>query len=649
MKRKLVLALGLLLSVQTFAQTDETVLEIDGNKVSKSEFLQIYLKNNNDPKYDKQSLDEYMELFKKFKLKVAEAEALGYDTIPKLQKELAGYRKQLAQPYLIDSTQNSALVKQAYERMKTEVRASHILIKLPENATPEDTLRAYNRILAIKKRIEAGEDFATVAREVSEDPSASRNGGDLGYFTAFQMVYPFEEAAYNTAVGQVSKPVRTRFGYHILKVVDTRPARGTMKAAHIMVATGKNASEEEISSAEKKIQEIYDKLQAGESFEKLAAEYSDDSQTADRGGELPLFGTGTTTRMVPEFEEAAFNLKNNGDVSQPVQTAYGFHIIKRLDWTPLRSFDELKKEIQAKVNKDDRAIVTQHSFIEKLKKNYGFKDSYKKTGKWFVQNMDSSYFQGKWQATNLKTDNVMFTLGKQKYTQKQFADYLTKNFRTVRSNDFASLVEKQYNNWQNSEIIGYEESQLDKKYPEFKALMQEYHDGILLYEIMSDKVWNKAIKDTTGLKMYFEAHNDKYMWEKRYDAYVYECKDAQVAKQVADLLKSDTISSRTIIGIINKDSELNLRVRTGKLEADNTPYLKGHDLKTGVNPVYEYDGKFYVVKVSDILSPSPKMLSEAKGAATADYQNYLEQQWLEELVKKHPIIIHEKVLYSLGS
>lgn len=632
------------------AQTDNVVMEIDGKKVTKSEFLQIYLKNNNNPKYDKQSLDEYMELFKKFKLKVAEAETLGYDTIPKLKKELAGYRKQLSQPYLIDSTKNSALVKQAYERMKNEVHAAHILVKVAENASPEDTLAAYNRIMAIKKRIENGEDFATVAKgkSGSDDPSAVRNGGDLGYFTAFQMVYQFEEAAYNTPVGKISNPVRTKFGYHIIKVIDLRPARGTMKAAHIMVATGKDASPEEIEAAHKKVDEIYTKLQAGESFEKLASEFSDDAQTAEKGGELPLFGTGTTTRMVPEFEEAAFTLKANGEISKPVQTAYGYHIVKRLDLTPLRTFDELKKEIQGKVNKDERSIVTQQSFIEKLKKSYAFKDNYSKTSKWFVQNIDSNYFKGTWTADALKSNTAMFTLDKKGFTQKDFATYLQKNFRNFKNMEAKALVQKQYAAWQNSEILAYEESKLDGKYPDFKALMQEYHDGILLYEIMSDKVWNKAIKDTSGLKTFFEGHNSNYTWGKRYNAYVYECLNEDIAKKVATMLKSDTISSRTVINAINKESELNLRVRTGKFEVESTPYLKGHDLKKGVNPAYLHDGKYYIVKVDEILQPTPKTMTEAKGAATSDYQNYLEKEWLAEIAKKHPIVIHEQVLYSLG-
>jgi peptidyl-prolyl cis-trans isomerase SurA len=615
MKKQLILVLSVLFSIQLSAQNDDSVIEIDGKKVSKSEFLQIYLKNNNAPKYDQQSLDEYMELFKKFKLKVAEAEALGYDTIPKLKKELEGYRKQLAQPYLIDSSQNSYLVNQAYERMKTEIRASHILIRVEENALPEDTLRAYNKIMALKKRIEAGEDFAAVAKSKggSEDPSAQRNNGDLGFFTAFQMVYQFEEAAYTTPVGSISNPVRTKYGYHILKIADQRPARGTMKAAHIMIAVAKDASEEEKVSAQKKVDEIYAKLKNGESFATLASEFSDDGQTAEKGGELPLFGTGTTTRMVPEFEEAAFALKNDNDISQPVKTDVGFHIIKRLQWTPLRTFAELKKEIQSKVNKDDRAISTQLSFITKMKKSYGFADNFAKTSKWFVQNIDTNYVKGKWNASKLKSDKVMFTLADQKFTQKQFAKYLEKNYRAVRSTDNRNLVEKQYANFQKAEILAYEERQLDNKYPEFKALMKEYHDGILLYEVMTDKVWNKAIKDTAGLRVYFNANNNKYVWGERANAYVYECTSKEVAAKVATLLKSDTISSKTIIGIINKDSELNLRVRTGKFETATTSYLKNLVIKKGVNPVYQFENKFYVVKVDELLPAGPKLLSEAKG------------------------------------
>lgn len=242
MKRVLFAILTLIFSV-AYGQKDPIILKVNGEKITKSEFLQIYLKNNPNPKYDQASMDEYMDLFKKFKLKVIEAEALGYDTIPKLKREFEGYKRQLAIPYLIDSAQNDSLVREAYFRTLNEVRCSHILVKLDPSATPADTLAAYNRILALKARIDKGEDFASVAKmkNGSDDPSAATNGGDLGYFTAFQMVYPFEDMAYKTAVGTVSAPFRTRFGYHILKTTGLRPSRGSIKTAHLMISVDRKS------------------------------------------------------------------------------------------------------------------------------------------------------------------------------------------------------------------------------------------------------------------------------------------------------------------------------------------------------------------------------------------------------------------------
>lgn len=648
MKNTFLFVLGLIISSTLKAQEDPTLLEIDGKKVTKSEFLQIYLKNNNDPKYDKESLDTYMELFKKFKLKVAEAETLGYDTIPKLTRELEGYQKQLALPYLTDNEMNKALVAEAYEHMKEEIRASHILVRVDPNASPADTLAAYNKIAALRAKIEKGEDFATVAKSGSEDPSAKSNAGDLGYFTAFQMVYSFEDVAYNTPVGSVSKPFRTRFGYHIMKVVDKRPARGTMKAAHLMVGANKTqADEAEIESARNKAFEIYAKLKNGENFEILVNQYSDDPSSNGSGGVLPLFGTGTTTRMVPEFEDAAFKLKNDGDFSEPIQTDYGFHIIKRLEYTPLKPFEDLEKELQGKVNRDDRAKLTQSSFVEKLKKDYSFKDKSKKSKKWFVQNLDSSYFQGTWNDDKLTSNKKMFKLDGKTYGQKDFANYLKTNFRVAKKTSFDVLVNDQVANWQNETVLDLEKSKLDKKYPEYKALMNEYHDGILLYEIMSDKVWNKAMSDTTGLKNFYEENKSNYMWGKRLDAVVYEANSPEVAEQVSQLL-SKGFSSDSITAIVNKNSELNLRVRTNKFEVEKTPYLTDRNLAKGVNKAFSYESKTYVVDVKSEMPTSQKELNEAKGIITSDYQNFLEKEWLKELEGKHSVKINETVLYSLG-
>lgn len=653
--KRIIVTFSILAAISSFAQketktTDPVVLEVGDNKISKSEFLQIYLKNNDAPKFDQKSMDDYVDIFTKFKLKVVEAEKEGYDTIPKLERELEGYRNTLSQPYLVDRSMQDNLVNQAYERMKTEVRASHILVKLNPKPTPEDTLAAYKRILELKKRIEAGEDFEKVARSTggSDDPSVAVNGGDLGYFTAFQMVYPFEEAAYTTPKGQLSTVVRTRYGYHILKVTDKRPARGTIRTAHIMIATGKNASEEDVETARKKAYEIYEKAKAGEDFAKLAEQFSDDSQSAAKGGELPAFGSGTTTRMIPVFEDAAFALKNNGDISEPIKSDYGYHIIKRLDWKPLASFDELKKEIQSKVGKDDRAKVTQDSFIAKIKKEYKYKSYEAKNIKWFYDNIDSSYFKNNFNASKLTTNKPLFVLNKKNFTQKEFADYIAKNSKFIRNGSFKDIVNEQYNNWEKSEILNYEKSRLDQKYPEFKLLMKEYHDGVLLFEIMSNKVWNKASQDSVGLEKFFATEKVKYTWAKRIDAMVYECLDKNIADKVYGMIaKKDTISSKTIINEINKTSELNLKVKTNKYEIASTPFLAGHDFVKGLNKPYESNGKYYVVYVKELLAPATKELAECRGAVISDYQNYLESTWMQELKSKYPIVIHKDVLYNL--
>lgn len=650
MRKITLVAFSFLFSLGLSAQVDPTIMTINNKKITQSEFLQIYLKNNPDPQYDKASLDEYMELFTKFKLKVAEAEALGYDTIPKLVKELDGYKNQLALPYLVDSAKNESLIKEAYDRTKNEIKASHILIKLNPSASPEDTLLAYNKIMALKKRIDNGEDFAMVAmgKDGSEDPSVTSNGGNLGYFTAFQMVYPFEDAAYNTPVGKLSNPFKTRFGYHIVKVTDKREARGTITTAHVMVSVSKTAASEAVEAAEAKIKEIYDLLQKGESFEDLVERYSDDPSTNKAKGVLPAFGTGATTRMVTEFEEAAFELKNDGDYSNIVRTDYGYHIIKRISLAPVPNFEEMKNVLESKVAKDERSKSTQDSFVAKLKKEYGYKDKTKKTLKWFVDNVDSNYYKGNMDISSLKSNDALFIMDGKEFKQQDFAKFIQFQGRRSQQEDPKTVVAKQYKVWEKQTILDYEESKLASKYPAYKALTSEYHDGILLYEIMSDKVWNKAMKDTTGLKEFYESNKANYQWGKRISATIYECNSAKVADDVFKLAKIDTMSASKITRQINKESELNVRDKAGKFELEKISYLNGRSLNPGLNAPFEVEGKFYVVNVSEILAPMQKEFNEAKGSITSDYQTHLEKEWLKELKVKHPITINSEALYSVG-
>jgi peptidyl-prolyl cis-trans isomerase SurA len=650
MKKVLAFVLTGLLFGAALAQKDPVIMRVADKNVTKSEFLQIYLKNNPNPKFDKEALDEYMELFKKFKLKVVEAEKLGYDTIPKLVRELEGYRKQLALPYLVDSAKNQELVREGYERLKEEVKASHILIRVDENAAPEDTLKAYNKILELRKRILKGEDFAHVARGKggSEDPSVKDNGGDLGFFSAFQMVYPFEDAAYKTKVGEVSQIVRTKFGYHILKVTDRRPARGLISTSHIMIMVQRSSSDEQKENAEKRIQEIHERLKAGENFEELARKYSEDQTSRSKGGELPEFGTGSRQRMVPEFEDVAFSLRTDGDYSEPFQTAYGWHIVKRNSLKGLEPFDVLKKEIQQKVNRDERSLKTQASFIENLKKTYKFKDFAGKQLNWFYTNVDSSFYDGEWKMKTAKDNPTMFQFNNLRFNRNDFGAYLENQGARGSRAPLKQLIDAAYKTYVKEQLLAYEEAQLDTKYPDFRALMNEYHDGVLLYEIMNDKVWNKAIRDTSGLKEFFEANRGNFMWQNRIEGDIYECDSKEIAQKVIGLLKNDTISPSAVSAQINEKSALNVKTRTGKFEIENTSYLKGQTFQKGVNGILEADGKFYVIKVRELLPASQKELTETRGAVTAAYQQYLEASWLEELAKKYPITVDKEVLYNIG-
>lgn len=644
------------ISITALAQNDPTILVIDGKNISKAEFENVYKKNNGkEVVTDKKSLNEYMDLFINFKLKVKEAEVMGLDTVSAFKQELGGYRKQLAAPYLTDKNVNEGLISEAYERMKTEVRGSHILVKCAEDALPKDTLIAYNKITEYRKRNVKGEDFAKLAVESAKDgdPSATDNKGDLGYFTSLQMVYPFENAAFNTKVGEVSQIVRTRFGYHIMKIVDKRPNQGEMLVSHIMVRLKKEMSSADSANAKKKIEEIFAKVKAGEKFDDLAKQYSEDKQSAEKGGELNWFSAGKMP--VVEFENKAFALKSKGDVSEPFMTKYGWHIVKLMDKKDLPApFETVKAEIKQKVNKDSRSQAGRSALIASVKKENNFKENktvVKKVVSFpalteFEAVIDSSYFQGKWKADKAaKLTKEMFSLGYKKYTQTDFAVFLETRQTKRAISDKKYTLDQQYKAFVEESAVAFEESKLESKYPEFKALMQEYRDGILLFELTDRKVWSKAVKDTTGLKEYYEKNKNNYLWDERADVTTYKCADEKIAKEVRKML-SKKKTEKEILDVINKKSQLNLATET-------VMYVKGENKmiddnwKEGVSADIKKDDKVVIIVVNKVLPKTPKLLNEAKGMVTADYQNFLEKDWLSNIRNNHTIEVKEEVLNSV--
>lgn len=626
---------------------DAVLMTVGDTKVTLAEFENVYKKNKGkDNASEKKSLDNYVDLFTNFKLKVKEAEELHLDTSSAFKNELSGYRKQLAQPYLTDKDVNDKLLKEAYDRLQSEIRASHILIKCADNALPKDTLEAYTKITALHDQLigkkGAKPDFGTLAKTNSEDPSAKENEGDLGYFTALQMVYPFETVAYATKVGEISMPVRTKFGYHLIKISDRRPAQGEILVAHIMVKTPKDITKEDSINARKKIDEIYTKLKAGENFAELAKQFSDDKATGVKGGELPWFGT---NRMPPEFEKESFSLKNNGDFSEVFKTRFGWHIVKRIDKRGLASFDEMKGDLKAKVARDSRSQMGRSSMIAKIKKEYKFKDNLKLRNE-FYPLIDTTFFYGTWKADKaVKLNKTMFALNDKKITQTDFAKYLESHQSKRPKSEVKSLIDELYKQFVDEECISYEELRLDEKYPDFKSLMQEYRDGILLFDLTDKKVWSKAVKDTIGLKEFYEKNKQNYLWEERADASIYTCADEKVAKEAKEMLKKHK-TEKEILETINKKSQLNLQIESKPfLPKENA--LVDANWSPGISANKTENGKVVFVEIKKLLKPEPKSFNESKGLVTADYQTYLEKEWIESLRKKYSVSINNDVLKTI--
>lgn len=698
MKKISIAALCAAFTMPLMAQTnDPTVMTIGGKPVYKSEFESVYRKNNTKTTSDEKTVRDYADLFSLFKMKVFEAESMGLDTAQSFKNELAGYRRQLSAPYLTDKNTNDNLITEAYERMKYEVKASHILIRCAETEFPKDTLEAYTRATLIRNGIlgklptaaqineydrllknstqvkaelakkdsglykaklnsvkklaeyykSTGADkFMEIAPKTSDDPSVPDNKGDLGYFTALDMVYPFETAAFNTKPGEVSNVVRTKYGYHILKVYDKRQNRGEMTAAHIMIKFAKDATPQDKANAKTKIDEIAGKIKAGEKFEELARTFSDDKQTSDRGGQLTPFKGG---RLPKAFEDAAFALKENGAVSEPVETPYGWHIIKRIDVKGIAPLDQIKPELKARVQRDSRSQMGRKALIARVKKESNFKENTKNRDE-LLKVLDTTYLTATWKATAADKlgNKEVITMNDKKFGQSEFAKFMESQMVYRSPTDLKDLLLQLYEKWVEEMVVQYEDSQLETKNADFRNLLREYRDGILLFDLTDQKVWSKAVKDTAGLREFYNKNKNNYLWGDRADVTTYRCTDEKIAAEVRKMLAKNK-SEKEILETINKTSQLNLAV-------ENVMFLKGENKnvdenwKEGIvskNIKDDKDSKFLVIKVNKIIPKSPKALNEARGAVTADFQVNLEKEWIAYLKNKYPVKIDEAVLKTV--
>ena len=649
MKKNFVFILFLLLSLTGFSQSRAVLFTIDDVPFYSDEFVRVYQKNLDLVKDDSQKdLNAYMDLYVAYKLKVQKALKLGLNNEEKYQKELASYRKQLAKKYLNDSEVTEKLVQEAYERIKEEIRASHILVLVKENGTPEDTLLAFRKIESYYNEIKKGGDFAEIAFHKSEDPSAKQNKGDLGYFSAFRMVYPFENAAYNTPVGSVSKPFRTQFGYHLIQTTDRRPNQGDVQVAHIILFKNQdNAVKNDFSEKRDLMKSIYEQYLNGESFESLARQFSEDKSTNQVGGEMPKFSSGQLASI--EFENVAFGLQNPGDVSEPFETDLGFHLVKLIKKHPLEDISKLRQDIENNVKRDERSLLIETSLSDKLKLKYEvtrFDAELKK----ITPLITADFFEGKWNKPEnfSRASNTFININGVAYTNNSFLDFLLKQQkRNSFSKHIPTMLSQAREAFIDTEIKAYYDGQLENEFVEFHYIMEEYRDGLLLFDLMEKEIWEKSKNDSIGLEHFYNANKENYRWKKRYGAVLFSSKDKKALKSALKLYKKG-ISKDSIKKSLNADNATLVKITEGVFEEDFAD-LKNYSLeKLGVNSIFENnDGYFGVADVKAILQPSYKTIDECKGRLTSDYQQELESNWVASLKNEFDVKINTKEFESV--
>ncbi|MBC8048389.1 MAG: peptidylprolyl isomerase [Fimbriimonadaceae bacterium] len=634
----------------SFSQTngkDPVLFSVAGQPVTKSEFMYVYQKNNPNKKNDfsKASLQEYLDLYINFKLKVTEARAIQIDTTAKVRDELEKYGDQLIKSNF-DKEVMDAAVQQHYNRMQNERQVSHIMITLNADAKPEDTLVALSKITAAQERLKKGEDFAKVAGEISSDPNAKDNGGLLGWMTGYSIPdMNFEDAAYNTKVGDVSNIVRSKYGYHIIKVNQERPASGQVKVAHILIKPknlNNNPATPDLDGAKAKADSISNLIASGQiTFEDAVSKFSDDNTTKGKDGALEIFGVG---RMVPPFETAAFALKNVSDISAPVKTNYGYHILKLLEKKPVAGLEDSKADIRSKIERSDEYNILRRDFVAKAKAKYNFKE-YPENKNELIAKLDSSFINSSWKMYKAAGMNKpLFSLSDKTYTQKDMAGFIDLNQKAYRDKDITEKYNKMFKQASEQYIIEYD---LSTKNEDFRRLMQEYRDGIPLFALLEQKVWTAAAKDTLGLEKYYEEHKSEYMWDERADAKIYRSPDEATAKEVRKLVQKDTPDSI----IINKfiiDSVEAVSIESGLYLAGQNSNIDKLNKQPGLGEnILGADGSVTFVKISKMVPSQPKTLKEARGYVISNYQDHLEKKWIEDLKAKYSVKVNEDVFNSM--
>lgn len=642
MRNKILIGAGLSACVFAWAANDPVVMTVNGVDVPRSEFEYLYHKNSQQ-QLSPQSLDEYVEMFKIYKLKVADAKANGIDTTAKFIKEMRQYRNELAAPYLVDSLFLQSLVREAAERAKEDVEVSHIMMMKTRDAAENIKLRS--RLDSIRKELLNDGDFTDLAVRFSQDRSVATNKGYLGFISSGRFPYEFETAAYTTPEGEISEIVESPAGYHIVKTGKKRPSVGKVDASHIMKMVPRTASPAEEAAARASIDSIYNIVKADPSqFAQLATKLSDDKGSARQGGRLPVFGPG---EMVPEFETVAFALAD-GTVSEPVRSQYGWHIILKNASVAPASEEQLKPEIlrRAANPQDGRYKLVKDNRTKRLAQKHNASlnsaNVLSVTSR-AAENGIDSVFVASYMYAPLSELPLMNIDGKNVTASSVFA-----NLGKMKVEDHAAAAEAMenlINNFYARELVNAEEDWLYANNADYRNLLNEYNDGSLLYEISVQKVWDKASNDAEGLQKYFDAHRGDYSWtEPHVKGFLVQAANDSVANTVRERLKS--LPSDSIMIKAKKEF-------SGKAQIDRVLAVKGtnemvDNLMFGGPEVKPKSSAYttYFLYEPKMLN-APESLDDVKGQVTSDYQNELESLWVEELKKQYPVKVNQKEIKKI--
>lgn len=613
----------------------ETLFKINGQEYKAEEFIKSYQKNSDIVSASSETVEDHLERFVNFHLKLTSAYDKQLDTLASFQKEFGRYYKQIADDYISNGEVTEAVVKETYDRTKVEVRASHILLKLPEYE--EDTSSVYQKALIIKKRIENGEDFESLAKQYSEDPSVKTNEGDMNWFNTFKMVYEFEDAAYKLDVGEVSNPVRTEFGYHIIKKTGERPSKGELETAHIMLRPKDSLQDPEV-----KIRKIYKRLQEGEDFHELAKQYSQDPNTASKGGYVPAFSLGGLNSKV--YENKAYELENEGDYTEPFKTRFGWHIVKLIKNTPLEPYDEVKEEYKKRLKSSSRSKLLVTKIKEELEDLYSVEVK-QEAKDHFLNLMDSSLTKGKWKYEPEENSMSSYVIKVEDsiIDYKTFGEYLGRQQRSLFDKpDPKAVIEDAIDDLVYSHLLAHHKTRLPEVDKEFGERIEEYKNGILIFDFMKEKIWEPVAEDTLSQKMYYEAHTTDFRVPQKVVGQLYTSKRKNSLKEIASELKKKSSEDTTAFELPQDiiAEEVSLQKSSSKLP-------QKFKFEEGLSKIYKHSDQFLMMDVNAIEKARIPEFEEVSGKIISILQEEKEEKVISELRKSYNVVVYEEIFKKL--